>query len=139
MMGNAKLNWREKEINFQDLKKADGGRCSYIILIYCFIVQSANIKTNVTGKDTVHVPGIGGSWGTGDRLSSSSHLGADPPCLGLPAVGRCPAYVPTIPTSLEGCRGRGSGGTVPRERRDGAGVVVTTEQHSYPDTPGNGL
>lgn len=79
--GNCKVRLERKEMNFQDLKKADGGRCSCIIFIYCFIVQSANIKTNVSGKDIVCVSGVercagcGGGWGTGARWMLSLLFG----------------------------------------------------------------
>lgn len=93
--GKGKVKLERKEMNFQDLKKADSRRCSSIILIYCFIVQSANIKTEVTGKDMVCVSGVdgcvgyGGSWGTGARWMLSlpfsccpSRSVTDPPASG---------------------------------------------------------
>lgn len=135
--GNCKVKLERKEKNFQDLKKADGRRCFCIIFIYSFIVQSANIKTNVTGKDIVCVSGVercagcSGGWGTGARWMLSLLFGYWPPCLRLPAVGRCPPAASTTPASLDGCHGWGSGGQCVGNRRDGAGEMATTEQHPY--------
>jgi len=137
--GKCKVKLERKEMNFQDLKKANGGRCSSIILIYCFVVRSAKIKTSVTGKDTVHMSGVGGSWGPGARLSCPSRSVTDSPASGCPLwEGAHPVPPPSLP-ALRGAGHGGVGGQCPRSWRDGAGARLTTEQHSHPDTVGNML
>lgn len=73
-----KVKLERKEMNFLVLNKADSRRCSYIILFYSCVVQSANTKTNMTGKDVVCVQcrrACGGSWESRARVVLSLPFG----------------------------------------------------------------